>query len=83
MGKSNSSSSSGSSGTPSGVTFGRLLSIILAVLVIIVLLQNARMVNIKFLFWDVTMSLALLFPLILLIGLIIGIMTQILLTRKK
>ncbi len=67
----------------SGAAVKRALIVILAVLVLILLIQNIHVVTVKFLFWRISMSLALLFPLMLLIGLIMGMLIQFLVARKK
>ena len=67
----------------SGAAFKRALIVILAVLVLILLIQNIHVVTVKFLFWRISMSLALLFPLVLLIGLIMGMLIQFLVARQK
>lgn len=38
----------------------------------IVLLQNMRVVSLKILFWDISMPQVIFFPLILLVGVVIG-----------
>ncbi len=67
----------------SGAAVKRALIVILAILVLILLIQNIHVVTVKFLFWQISMSLALLFPLVLIIGLIMGMLIQFLVARKK
>jgi len=55
---------------------------VIAILAIITLLQNTQVVTLRFLFWQLSMSQALLFPLTLLIGLLLGLLI-VSLTGKK
>ena len=47
-------------------------ALLLAAAAIVVIVQNAEAVTVKFLFWQVSMSQALLIPLVLLAGFLIG-----------
>ncbi len=49
-----------------------IIFIILAVVFLIVLLQNTQIVDVQFLFWKLTMSRIILIALIMLVGLILG-----------
>jgi len=46
--------------------------ICLGVLFLVVLLQNTQVVNIRFLFWKLSMSRIILLPIVMLIGFVIG-----------
>lgn len=46
--------------------------IILIVLFLVVLLQNTQVVSLRLLFWEISMSRIILFPLVMLAGIIIG-----------
>lgn len=49
-----------------------IIFIILAIVFLIVLLQNTQIVDVQFLFWKFTMSRIILIALIMLVGLILG-----------
>ncbi len=49
-----------------------IFGIIIAVLFLIVLLQNTDVVSFRFLFWQFSMSRIILFSLVLLMGMILG-----------
>jgi uncharacterized integral membrane protein len=46
--------------------------LILGILFLIILLQNTQVVSLRLLFWEISMSRIILFPLVLLTGFIIG-----------
>ena len=46
--------------------------LVLGVLFLIVLLQNTQVVSLRLLFWGISMSRIILFPLVMLIGFVIG-----------
>lgn len=46
--------------------------LVVSLLALIVIIQNVYAVRVTFLFWDISMSLALLLPLVLLAGVLIG-----------
>jgi lipopolysaccharide assembly protein A len=54
------------------MNFKLLLSVLLAGLALVFVIQNARVVEIRFLFWSLTISGSLLLFLVLVIGLVIG-----------
>ena len=45
---------------------------ILAVLILIVMIQNMQIVSLKFLFWTMTLSLIVLLPLLIAVGFLAG-----------
>jgi len=45
---------------------------ILAVILLIILLQNTQVVSVQFLFWKISMSRIILLPIVMTIGFIIG-----------
>lgn len=45
---------------------------VIAVLLLIILLQNTQVVSMRFLFWKISMSRIILFPLVMVTGYIIG-----------
>lgn len=47
-------------------------AIVLIVMVLIFVLQNVNVVELRFLFWTLTMSRALLFILLLVVGMVLG-----------
>ena len=57
--------------------------VVLAVLFLIVLIQNSGAATVEFLIWEVTMSRVILFPLILLTGIGIGYLASLLHARRK
>lgn len=63
---------------PKFIIFG-----IIAVLVIIVLLQNSQTVTFRLFFWQLSVSQILLMPLTLLFGFAVGAATVMLLSKKK
>lgn len=50
----------------------QLLILVLAVLLVIVIIQNTGMAEVQLLFWNISMSMIILIALIALIGFIIG-----------
>lgn len=52
--------------------FKRYLGMFLALLVAVLVLQNTEVVEIRFLFWKLSMSRALLVPLVFMAGLLVG-----------
>jgi lipopolysaccharide assembly protein A len=60
-----------------------IIIIILIAVFLIVLLQNTQVVELRLLFWKITMSRVILFPLTLLIGFVIGYITAKLGKRKE
>ena len=56
---------------------------IIAVLVIIVLLQNSQVVTFRLFFWQISISQILLMPLTLLFGFAVGAAAVLLLSKKK
>ncbi|MBN2225848.1 MAG: LapA family protein [candidate division Zixibacteria bacterium] len=64
-----------SNGGPQGMGgVKKAIIVIIAVLAVIILLQNTQVVTLHFLFWHLSMSQALLFPLTLLIGFVLGLL---------
>ncbi len=68
----NSGQSNGASQGMGGVK--KVIIVVIAVLAVIILLQNTQVVTLHFLFWRLSMSQALLFPLTLLIGFVLGLL---------
>ena len=56
---------------------------IVALLFVIVLLQNTDVVTLRVLFWDVSMSQIILIPLVLVIGFVLGFLAAKLLGGKR
>ena len=54
------------------MTFKKIAIIIFLIMVIIFILQNTQPVTLRFLFWQLTMSRILLYPILLMIGFITG-----------
>ena len=46
--------------------------LIIVVLFVIVLLQNTQVVSLRLLFWTISMSRIIIFPLVMLIGFVVG-----------
>ncbi|MCF7920647.1 MAG: LapA family protein [Candidatus Cloacimonetes bacterium] len=59
-----------------------IIIIVLVVLFLIILLQNTQVVEMRLLFWTISMSRVILLPLTLLVGFIIGFIVA-RLTKKK
>ncbi len=57
---------------PLSVTIKKYAAIVLLVLAVIVIIQNAEATTVRFLLWDFAMSKALLLPLMLGIGFLTG-----------
>ena len=57
--------------------------VILVLLILVIVVQNTDVVTFEFLFWSVSMSQIILIPLMLLIGFVIGLLTQAYLSRRK
>ncbi len=55
----------------------------LVIAALIVIFQNAQAVSVKFLFWQISMSQALLLPLVLLVGFLIGYLTAGIRRRRR
>ena len=53
-------------------SFKSIVLIVLAVLVLILFVQNSQVVSVKFFFWELTMSRIIMFPLLVLAGFILG-----------
>lgn len=53
----------------------QLLILVLAVLLVIVIIQNTGMAAVQLLFWEISMSMIILIVLVALIGFIIGYLT--------
>ena len=49
-----------------------IITVILAVLFGILLMQNSEVVSLKMFFWEISMSRIIFFPLLLLLGFVIG-----------
>jgi putative membrane protein len=49
-----------------------IIIIVLAVLILIIFLQNTQVVTLRFLFWKMTISRIILIPLFVFIGFVIG-----------
>ncbi|MBU2499505.1 MAG: DUF1049 domain-containing protein [Proteobacteria bacterium] len=49
-----------------------IVSLVLAILFVIFLLQNTQVVNLRFYFWKISMSQIILIPLVLILGFVIG-----------
>ncbi|MFC1515090.1 LapA family protein [Candidatus Omnitrophota bacterium] len=47
-------------------------ALVLGILFLIILLQNTQVVSMRLLFWEISMSRIILFPLVLLVGFVIG-----------
>ncbi len=49
-----------------------IITVILAVLFGILLMQNSEVVSLKMFFWEISMSRIIFFPLLLLLGFVVG-----------
>lgn len=49
-----------------------IVALVLGTLFLIILLQNTQVASLRLLFWEISMSRIILFPLVLLIGFVIG-----------
>lgn len=49
-----------------------IITVILAVLFGVLLMQNSQVVSLKLFFWEISMSRIIFFPLLVLIGFIVG-----------
>ncbi|UCD16185.1 MAG: DUF1049 domain-containing protein [Candidatus Zixiibacteriota bacterium] len=61
----------------------KIIIAVLAILAVIILLQNTQVVTLHFLFWHLSMSQALLFPLTLLVGSVLGLLIFTLTKKRK
>lgn len=59
------------------------LAIVLALLAVVVILQNTAVVTVNFLFWDASLSRVLLLLITLLVGFVIGFVVAKLPRRQK
>jgi uncharacterized integral membrane protein len=57
--------------------------VILVVLTLVIVFQNTQMVTFRLFFWNISMSQIILIPLMLLIGFVVGLLTQAYLSRRK
>jgi len=49
-----------------------IVALVLGTLFLIILLQNTQVASLRLLFWEISMSRIILFPLVLFIGFVIG-----------
>jgi len=63
--------------------FRLVLFLLLAAVAAILIFQNAEVVSLKFLFWQISMSQVILMPIVFGLGFIMGIIALLLWKRKK
>ncbi len=57
--------------------------VILVLLILVIVVQNTEVVTFRLFFWSVSMSQIILIPLMLLIGFVVGLLTQAHLSRRR